>query len=239
MTLKSGRVAVIPARGGSKRIPNKNFRNFLGVPSILRTIEILSDCLLFDQIVVSSDSDHILDLVSNTKVLGVKRPPELSDDRSPTVPVIAHAVETLALGKEALVCCVYPVNPFITAASVADGLEMLTSSPHADYVCPVVSYPYPPQRALLKGSSGILNFEHPEFAWARSQDLTELFHDAGQWYWGRAETWSSGKPMLMNTLGMVIPRWMAQDIDTEEDWESAELLFEVLERRKRKLGPIK
>ena len=233
MTLESKRVAVIPARGGSKRIPNKNFKNFLGVPSILRTIEILSDSSVFDQIVVSSDSEHILDLVSSTKAFGVKRPPELSEDRTPTVPVVAHAVETLALGTEALVCCVYPVNPFITALSVADGLEMLISSPHADYVCPVVSYPYPPQRALLRDGSGILNFEHPNFAWARSQDLTELFHDAGQWYWGRAETWSSGKPMLMNTLGIVIPRWMAQDIDTEEDWESAELLFEVLERRKR------
>ena len=233
MTQVSRRVAVIPARGGSKRIPNKNFKNFLGVPSILRTIKLLSECSVFDQVVVSSDSEHILELVSSTKAFGIMRPLELSDDRTPTVPVVAHAVETLALGTEALVCCVYPVNPFITAASVANGLEMLTSSPHADYVCPVVSYPYPPQRALLRDGSGILNFEHPDFAWVRSQDLSELFHDAGQWYWGRAETWSSGKPMLMNTLGMVIPRWMAQDIDTEEDWESAELLFEVLERRKR------
>lgn len=234
MTLESKKVAVIPARGGSKRIPNKNFKNFLGVPAILRTIEILSECSIFDQIVVSSDSDHILELVSNSIATGLKRPPELSEDTTPTVPVVGHAIETLSLGADALVCCVYPINPFLTATSVANGLELLTFSRHADYVCPIVSYPYPPQRALLRDAEGMLNLEHPDFTWVRSQDLAELYHDAGQWYWGRAETWTSGKPMLMNTLGQVIPRWMSQDIDTEEDWECAELLFEVLERRSRK-----
>lgn len=233
MIIENQKVAVIPARGGSKRIPNKNFKNFLGTPSILRTIETLADSLLFDQVVVSTDSDYILELVSNSIAVGLKRPLELSQDTTPTVPVIAHAIEMLSLDSNALVCCVYPVNPFLSAKPIADGLDLLNSSLFADYVCPVVSYAYPPQRALFRDVDGMVNLEQPSSAWVRSQDLKELYHDAGQWYWGKAKTWTSGKPMLMNTIGQVVPRWMSQDIDTEEDWEYAELLFEVLERRRR------
>lgn len=225
------KVAIIPARGGSKRIPNKNYKDFLGTPSILRTLMILESSSIFDQIVVSSDSEIILKMISSTTALGVRRPSELSDDLTPTVPVVGHAIKMLSLKTDSLVCCVYPVNPFLTSNSVANGLELLLSSESADYVCPVVSYPYPPQRALIRDESGLLNFENSELAWVRSQDLSELYHDAGQWYWGRAETWLLEKPMLMNTLGEVVPRWMAQDIDTQEDWEYAEILFEILQRK--------
>ena len=238
MITKSKRVAIIPARGGSKRIPNKNYKDFLGTPSILRTIKVLAESSIFDQVVVSSDSDIILDLISVSVAIGVKRPPELAEDTTPTVPVVRHTIEELSLEADALVCCVYPINPFLTAESISGGLEMLISGDPADYVCPVVSYPYPPQRALLREENGLLNFDKPEFTWTRSQELTELYHDAGQWYWGRAQTWLLEKPMLMNTLGKVVPRWMAQDIDTQEDWEYAELLFEVLERRNPQKGPM-
>jgi pseudaminic acid cytidylyltransferase len=234
---KNKRVAIIPARGGSKRIPNKNYKDFLGTPSILRTISVLDQSSIFDQIVVSSDSDLILQMISTSVASGVKRPRELAEDTTPTVPVLRHAIEALSLEADALVCCVYPINPFLTTEAIVGGLEMLISENSVDYVCPVVSYPYPPQRALLRENNGLLNFEKPEFAWTRSQELTELYHDAGQWYWGRAQTWLLEKPMLHNTLGKVVPRWVAQDIDTQEDWEYAELLFEVLERRNAQEGP--
>jgi len=177
-------------------------------------------------------------MITTSVALGLKRPLELAEDTTPTVPVVRHAIEALSLEADSLVCCVYPINPFVTAETIISGLEMLISADSADYVCPVVSYPYPPQRALLRDENGLLNFEKPEYTWVRSQDLTELYHDAGQWYWGRAQTWQLEKPMLMNTIGKVVPRWMAQDIDTQEDWEYAELLFEVLERRNLQKGPI-
>jgi pseudaminic acid cytidylyltransferase len=229
------RIAVIPARGGSKRVPKKNIKEFAGVPSVIRTIEVLLASSIFDQVVVSSDSQEILDLVSNTRTEKVVRPQELSLDSTPTVPVIGHAIHSLSLDPETLICCVYPVNPFLDKASILTGLDLLQLHNEVDYVCPVVSYPYPPQRALTRNESHLLHFENPNFAWTRSQDLKELFHDAGQWYWGRAKSWSAGNAMLNNTLGIVIPRWMSQDIDTEEDWEYAELLFEVLQIRRENL----
>ncbi len=231
MVAETRKVAIIPARGGSKRIPNKNIRNFLGIPSILRTIKILENSEVFDLIVVSSDSLEILELIANTCAQGVHRPIELALDLTPTVPVVAHAIQSLSIQPDDLVCCVYPVNPFLKVSTIWDGLKLIEKDSFADYVCPVVSFPYPPQRALIKNSSGILNFVNPEAAWTRSQDLEELCHDAGQWYWARAKTWTSGKPMLSNTLGVEIPRWESQDIDTEEDWAAAELLYEVLSRK--------
>jgi pseudaminic acid cytidylyltransferase len=227
------KIAVIPARGGSKRIPHKNIRDFLGKPAITRTLEKLVESEIFDEVFVSTDSNEIADVATTTK--GVKvifRPANLADDITPTVPVIAHAIteykktmDDLSQQSELDVCCVYPVNPFLDSADLRTGLSTLQAGSGISYVNSIVSYPYPIQRALTRDASGRIEMINPLLALTRSQDLEERFHDAGQWYWGKAETWLAGDKLLFNSIGVQIPRWRAQDVDTLEDWELAEKLF--------------
>jgi N-acylneuraminate cytidylyltransferase len=227
------KIAVIPARGGSKRIPHKNIRDFLGKPAITRTLEKLVESEIFDEVFVSTDSNEIAEVATTTK--GVKvifRPAELADDFTPTVPVIAHAISEYKksinisnAGNEIFTCCVYPINPFLDIDDMRKGLSILKTVTGISYVNPIVSYPYPIQRALTKDAVGMIKMLNPSLAVTRSQDLDETFHDAGQWYWGKDVTWQAGERLLLNSIGIQIPRWRAQDVDTLEDWELAEKLF--------------
>ena len=221
-------IAIIPARGGSKRIPMKNIKQFMGKPAILYPVEAALSSGVIDQVIVSTDSEIIAGCVDGIERVTIHfRPSKLSDDITPTVPVIAEAIESNGIDDDVAVCCIYPVNPFIQSNDIVNGLELLKSHPSISYVNSIGTYSYPIQRAVRKNANGQIEMLNPELALTRSQDLEEVFHDAGQWYWGRASTWKNGEKLLFNSIGVQIPRWRCQDIDTLEDWELSELLFKV------------
>jgi pseudaminic acid cytidylyltransferase len=224
--------AVIPARGGSKRIPKKNIREFSGVPAITRTIEFALFTELFSEVIVSTDDHEIAEIsLSAGATFIVNRSPELSGDFVHTVPVVSDALKQFDLHEslDSNVCCMYPVNPFLDSTTLQQGLEMLKSNNSINYVNPVVSFPYPIERALQIDSSNVIQMINPSHLETRSQDLSDSVHDAGQWYWGRGETWLREAVLLTNSLGIRVPRWISQDIDTLEDWRYAELLYDSQE----------
>jgi N-acylneuraminate cytidylyltransferase len=225
--------AVIPARGGSKRIPRKNIKPFLGIPLLVRTIALLREARLFDRIVVSTDDDEIAELAASAGAeVPFRRPEELSDDRSPTFPVVVHAIrmmEQRAL-QPSLVCCVYPAAVLTRGDDLRRAVEILRET-SASYVFTATPYSYPIQRALRKTATGRCEMIWPEYGESRSQDLEPAFHDAGQFYFGRREAWLEQIPLFSSFSRMlIIPHYRAQDIDTSEDWKRAELVFELLER---------
>ena len=221
------KVAVIPARGGSKRIPRKNTNEFCGKPMIAWSIEAALQSACFDRIVVSTDDRATADIA---KSLGAevpfKRPAELADDFTPLVPVIAHATEQLRQEGNDLefVCCIYATAPFLQADYLLRGHEAIQSE-RADFAVSVTAYPYPIQRALKlhNGKIEMFNQEHYN---TRSQDLEPAYHDAAQFVWGTADAWSEGKPVFgSRTVPIILPAQLVQDIDSLEDWYRAEWLF--------------
>ncbi len=228
-------VAVIPARGGSKRIPRKNIREFAGIPAISRTIEFVKSTGIFSEIIVSTDDLEIAELsLSSGATYIVNRSSLLSGDNVPTVPVVSDALQQFNFQESlgAYVCCLYPVNPFLDQTNLNKGLEILKGNLKIDYVNPVVTFPYPIERALKIDSNCLVEMLNPNNLQTRSQDLGDFVHDAGQWYWGRGATWIRGASLLSNSIGVRVPRWVSQDIDTIEDWYYAELLFNLLEVKK-------
>lgn len=227
------KLAVIPARGGSKRIPRKNIKTFCGKPMIGWTIEAAMASGSFDRIVVSTDDEEIADVA---RAAGAEvpfiRPPELSDDHTGTIPVIAHAIRRV-IGDDmpaAAVCCLYATAPFLQASDIRQGLDLLDGEA-IDYAFSVTSFAFPIQRAIRIGSDGFVAMFQPENFAVRSQDLEPAYHDAGQFYWGRAGAWMAGKPVFMSrSRPVILPRHRVQDIDTMEDWERAELLFKAIPR---------
>jgi pseudaminic acid cytidylyltransferase len=226
------RLAIIPARGGSKRIPHKNIRPFCGKPMLAWSIEaaLQSDC--FDRVMVSTDAPEIAGLAVQ---LGAEvpfiRPATLADDYTGTIPVIQHAIEWFQQAGEAPteVCCLYATAPFVNAADLQAGLQLLLQS-GSDYAFTVARYPFPIQRALRMTADGRVLMFQPEHFNTRSQDLEPAFHDAGQFYWGRADAWQAGKPLFAEgSCPILLPAHRVQDIDTEEDWIRAELMFKVLQ----------
>jgi N-acylneuraminate cytidylyltransferase len=224
-------VAVIPARGGSKRIPRKNVRDFAGKPMIAWSIEAARRSGCFQRIVVSTDDEEIAAVaVRHGAEAPFRRPPELATDTATTLPVIAHAVEWLVASGVRLdhVCCIYPTAPLIVVDDLRRGLELLERS-DADYVFACTTFPFAVQRALRKDPAGRVTMLHPEHENTRSQDLPETFHDAGQFYWGRARAWLEGRRIYgPGSLPLMIPRFRVQDIDTPEDWARAELIYRLV-----------
>ena len=224
-------IAVIPARGGSKRIPRKNIKEFCGRPMISWSIEaaLRSEC--FDRIVVSTDDPEIADVsVKAGAEVPFFRPLELSNDFTGTVPVIAHAINWLQDhgSRPSFVCCLYATAPFVVPDDIKRGLQILQSESY-DYAFSVTSYPFPIQRALRLSSGGRIEMFNPQHFATRSQDLEEAFHDAGQFYWGTAAAWLDGKPVFADMSAPIfLPRYRVQDIDTPEDWVRAELMFKAL-----------
>jgi N-acylneuraminate cytidylyltransferase len=220
-------IAVIPARGGSKRIKRKNIRPFLGVPLLTRTIAMLRETQLFARIIVSTDDDEIAELaVAAGGEVPFRRPERLSDDRTGTAPVVVHAIEELLQqgSRAAYVCCVYPSAVLATAGDIRDAFDSFSKF-ESGYVFAATSYPYPIQRALRPAADGFCDMFWPEYREARSQDLEPAFHDAGMFYWGRTEEWLSGRRPLSGAGRMhVLPHYRVQDIDTEDDWLRAELI---------------
>lgn len=225
------RVAIIPARGGSKRIQRKNIKPFAGKPIIAYSIEAARECGLFDRIIVSTDDEEIADTaLSLGAEIPFMRPKELSDDYTPTIPVIAHAVQTLQSQGHNIeaACCIYATAPFIRASDLIDAHEAMVTH-QKGYAFPVTTFAFPIQRALMREEDGEITMFYPEHFSTRSQDLKEAYHDAGQFYWGTPEAWLSAKPLFSDSATtIVLPRHLVQDIDTPEDWTRAELMYRAL-----------
>lgn len=224
-------VAVIPARGGSKRIPGKNIRDFCGKPMICWSIAAAQQSGVFDRIIVSTDCEDIAEVARQAGAeVPFKRPATLADDFTPTRAVINHAIEWLISQQQRpeYVCCLYATAPLATAESVKRGLSMLQSA-NTQFCFTVTAYPYPIQRALLRNEQGQLQMFYPEHRQTRSQDLIPAYHDAGQFYWGKTQAFLDNLVMYSaDATPLILPHWQVQDIDTEEDWIFAEQLFQRL-----------
>jgi pseudaminic acid cytidylyltransferase len=223
------KIAVIPARGGSKRIPRKNIKEFCGRPMIGWAIASAIKSKLFDNVIVSTDDEEIADIARKWGAeTPFTRPVELSDDITPTVPVIAHAVRyAIESGWDLeYACCIYPCVPFLQENDLVDAFNLMQKN-NADFVYPVTEYAHPIQRAMRQLSTGQMQFVNPENELTRTQDLEKTFHDSGQFYWGKSSAWLEQKKMHTDGLGMSIPNWRVVDIDSMDDWKRAEELFKV------------
>jgi pseudaminic acid cytidylyltransferase len=222
-------VAIIPARGGSKRIPRKNIKPFFGNPLLAYPIQAALTIGLFDSVIVSTDDPEIAE---TARRFGAEtpfiRPAELADDHTPTQPVLDHALNwvTTNRGPVDYFCSLY-ANPFITAANLLQGFSLLRQLPGALVVMGVTDFGYPIQRAFRHTAQGTLVYMYPEYALTRSQDLEPAFHDAAQFYWhdviGLERARSRGESTCAYPL--LIPRHLCQDLDTPEDWAVAEKLY--------------
>lgn len=225
------RLAVIPARGGSKRIPRKNIKLFGGLPMIAWSIRAAIESLCFDRIIVSTDDEEIAEVAKQHGAeVPFLRPANLSDDHTGTIPVIVHAIGWQNQHGEVAsqVCCLYATAPFVEAADLQRGLSVLNST-GAGYAFSVTNYAFPIQRAFYITSDERIEMFYPEHFNTRSQDLLEAWHDAGQFYWGQASAWMEGKPLFGNdAVPVKLSRHIVQDIDTPEDLLRAELMFKIL-----------
>lgn len=226
-------LAVIPARGGSKRIPRKNLKPFAGRPIIAWTIEAARESGLFERILVSTDDPEIAAMAAD---LGAEapfvRPAELADDHSGTAEVIAHAAAWAAAHgpAPAAVCCLYATAPFLTSADLVRGREMLLSG-QWDYVFAAAQHRHAVFRAFVRGADGAMEMLFPEHRLMRSQDLPPVYYDAAQFYWGRTEAWTGHRPIFGAATAFVeLPPERVQDIDTPDDWAAAEEKFANFER---------
>lgn len=222
-------LAIIPARGGSKRIPRKNIKPFHGKPIIAYAIECALDSGCFDRVVVSTDDREIADIAQQYGAeVPFYRPDELADDYAPTIVVIKHAITELEKSGKPInaVCCIYPATPLLDSQDIKTGLSALTQQEDVRYVFSAVQYESPIQRALKLNSHGEVAMFSPEYEMTRSQDLEKAYHDAGQFYWGRKEAFlNEEKIYAAHSRIMEIPYIRAIDIDTPEDWQLAEGLY--------------
>lgn len=223
-------IAIIPARAGSKRIKHKNIKLFCGKPLIAYSIEAAKKSGLFDQIVVSTDS---LEIAKLSKELGATvpftRPEALSDDFTSTRDVINHTIEAMQEQGHKLdyCCCIYATAPFVQIQYIKEGIELLKAQPDKAFAFSISTFDFPVQRALKNNENGLAPM-FPAFVQARSQDLEEAYHDAGQFYWGSANEFLGAKQLFSeHSIGVRIPRYLVQDIDTPEDWIRAELMHKA------------
>lgn len=224
-------IAVIPARGGSKRIPAKNIRPFAGKPIIAYSIEAALESSLFDRIVVSTDSDAIAEVAQQ---FGAEtpfiRPAELSDDFTGTNAVVAHAIQALSNDHATIeqVCCLYATAPFLTAEFIRSGFHYLKEQPELQFAFSATEFNFPIQRGFYLRDQRVTPI-YPEHRQTRSQDLEPAYHDAGQFYWGRAQAFIDALPIFApHSRAVLLPHYRVQDIDTLDDWRRAELMYQAL-----------
>lgn len=221
-------VAIIPARGGSKRIPRKNIKEFCGKPMIAWSIETALQSGCFDHVVVSTDDQEIAEVAERYGAkVPFRRPVELSDDYTATRLVINHAIREVeqVYGRIQNICTIYPTAPFLQIDDLKKGASALQEDKW-DFAFSLTSYSYPIQRALKISAEGGVEMFYPEFRAARSQDLEPAYHDAGQFYWGRRDAFLEGNPTFSpNSFPILLPNWRVVDIDIEEDWLQAEKIF--------------
>ncbi|HEG43585.1 MAG TPA: pseudaminic acid cytidylyltransferase [Phycisphaerales bacterium] len=228
-------VAIIPARGGSKRIPGKNIKNFAGKPIIHYSIKAAIESGLFTKVIVSTDSEEIADVAIRAGAeVPFMRPMSLSDDTTPTAPVLEHAINWLNDHGEKVkyCCCIYATAPFVTSKSIKDGFSLLSQS-GASSVFTAATFESCIFRGLRITEDGLIKMLWPENELKRSQDFEDVYHDAGQLYWLDSEKFLENKTCFSEkSLPLILPRYLVQDIDTAEDWETAELIFEVCKNKK-------
>lgn len=222
-------VAIIPARGGSQRIARKNLKLFNGEPMIVGSIRKALASGLFERVVVSTDDDEIADVA---RAYGAEvpfmRPADLADAYTGTAAVIQHAIRALDQRYD-FTCCLYATAPLLQVRFLRQGLQALQAAPEKSYAFSVCGFGFPVQRALLINDDGSLDSMHPEYRNVRSQDLPAAYQDAGQFYWGRSEAWLRGDVIFSSqSLPVILPRHLVQDIDNEEDWVRAEYLYAAL-----------
>jgi N-acylneuraminate cytidylyltransferase len=226
------RIAVIPARGGSKRIPRKNIRDFCGRPMLAWSIDAARASTLFDHVLVSTDDREIATVARDWKAeVPFVRPDELSDDHAGTTEVVGHATSWALTNGWPLsaVCCIYATAPFVQPADLRRGLDALESGDW-DFAFSVTEFPSSIFRSFRQLPEGGLEMFFPEQFQTRSQDLPIALHDAGQFYWGRPDAWVGHKPIFgRRSVPVFIPHWRVQDIDSEDDWRRAELLRQVIQ----------
>ena len=224
-------ICVIPARGGSKRIPRKNIKEFNGKPIIAYSIEAAFESNCFDQVIVSTDDNEIKEVA---KKYGAQvpfvRPEKLSNDSAGTIPVIKHAIEWMEQKNNYIkhVCCLYATAPFIKSKVLIKAYQQLKDS-GADYCFSVTSFTFPIQRAIKIVQGDKVEMFYPEYFNKQSQDLEEDYHDAGQFYWLKANTFIKNPVIYTdNAIPVILPRNLTQDIDTEEDWINAEHMYTAM-----------
>jgi N-acylneuraminate cytidylyltransferase len=225
------KIAIIPARGGSKRIPRKNIKAFHGKPMIAYSIEAATASGCFDKVIVSTDDVEIANVA---KEYGAQvpflRPADISDDYATTMDVMEHAIrwcEGEGWNVEA-VCCLYATAPFVLPKDLQEGYQLLQDS-GVQFTFSATSFPFPIQRAIKLDEQGAVSMFSPENEQVRSQDLEEAYHDAGQFYWGQKEAFLNKLSVFSpHSKAVLLPRKRVQDIDTLEDWELAETLFSVM-----------
>lgn len=224
-------VAVITARGGSKRIPRKNIRDFCGKPIMAYSIEAAKESALFDEVMVSTDDEEIAEVARRYgAAVPFMRSAKTADDYATTTDVLQEVLrEYKKRGRLFdVLCCIYPTAPFVTSKKLQDSFAYMQDR-QADAVVPVVKFTYPPQRCFVV-KNGLLQFKWPENIRARSQDLEPFYHDAGQYYFWRIEKFS--EEMTDNTVPFVLNDLEVQDIDNIEDWELAELKYRILHSKR-------
>ena len=221
-------VAIIPARGGSKRIPYKNIRNFHGKPIIAWSIIAAKKSGIFDDIIVSTDSQRIADVANKYgAITPFIRPDSISDDFTGTNDVIKHAAKWYIenVGDIDYICGIYPTAPFLTSSVLVDGFHRLVNS-NAAFVFSAVGYSYPIQRAFLISKNDRVQMLNKENISKRSQDLEKSYHDAGQFYWCLTSSFINNLNLYSDeSIPMILPAHLAHDIDDEEDWKYAEMLY--------------
>lgn len=222
-------IAIIPARGGSKRIPLKNIKDFLGKPIIAYSIRAAIDCGLFDEVMVSTDDDEIAEIARNCGAsVPFIRSKENANDYATTVDVLVEVLESYkALNRTfETACCIYPTAPFVSAEILQKSYQILQNEGF-DALYPVQKFSFPPQRSVIFENKK-LRWQNPENAQVRSQDLTPLYHDAGQFYFFKTEKLLLNRSILTeNTSGIVISEMDSHDIDNEEDWQVAEFKYRL------------
>lgn len=225
------KIAIIPARGGSKRIPRKNIRNFFGKPMLHWPIKAAIESRLFDHIIVSTDSEEIAEEALKAGALvPFSRPKHLADDHAITREVINHAITECQklFGAFEHCCCIYATSPFLHKDDLQAALNILIAK-ESNFVFSATPYTFPIQRAFFEKPDGSIDMFYPEHIKTRSQDLTPAFHDAGMFYWGKTESFLLNRPMFYGlSHPYLIPPYRVCDLDTPEDWEKAEWMMRAI-----------
>ncbi len=224
-------VAIITARGGSKRIPKKNIKDFCGLPIIAYSIKEAIKCEMFDEVMVSTDSQEIADIARKYgAVVPFMRSKKNSGDYATTEDVIIEVIENYKqLGKDyEYACCIYPTAPFITSDKLVEAMDKMKEN-NPSIVIPVVQFSYPPQRCLIIDDSGYARFKYPQYVTTRSQDLEKEYHDAGQFYIYNVEKLIASNGIIEDDfVPIILPDICVQDIDTLQDWEIAEMKYKII-----------
>ena len=224
-------VCIIPARGGSKRIPRKNIKLFRGKPLLVWSIEKAIKSKCFTDVIVSTEDEEIANLaISSGANVPFLRPKELSDDFVGTLDVVKFVIKNF--NKEIkYACCLYATAPMVLTNDLVKSYEEIQILKDDSLIFTATNFDYPIQRAFVLNSLNKASMIQKNFLFTRSQDLEKTFHDAGQFYWGKTNNWLKAKNMIDNNKAYFLPRWRVQDIDDEEDWLRAEIIHKILEEK--------